>query len=212
MGKQKKHDISELDGLTEVFNEAVQEFTHEVLWTIENMYETAIEAFYNDYTPLYYQRTGSTWYGSSGAETLFSSQNIKRVGENIWDVGIEVDPSFIPGEPYRANTDWVFARTFNKGIHGIYRGKVWGKKDKPKTYTKTVGKKVFETIYGQSVNGTSVVKKKKKYYEGNVRVVQSVMHNMNPTPRGMIGREFKEFKKKSNLDKMFFSILDSKLN
>ena len=205
----KKYDLSSLEGVKRIFNEAVEEMAHEVLWRIENIYETAIDRFYADYNPLYYNRTFSTYLGSSGYEDTFSPQNIKKIGD-AWESGITISDVNIPGKPYRADTEWVFDRTFNKGIHGINAGKVFGK-DTTKRFQRVIGNKVFETIIGTSVNGTLQITKRKKYYQGDIQVQQRELTNMSPTPRGIIGKEFRALTRQGNMKKMFNNILSGKL-
>lgn len=146
MAKGKKYDISALNGLTELFNDAVEEMAREVLWEIEGFYESAIERFYDDYDPLYYDRTGMSMYGSSGypqGNELFSPQNLHQDGD-VWSAGITIDPTFIPGNPYRANKGWVYERTFWKGIHGINTKQGWGA-PKKKTFLKINEREHYRT-------------------------------------------------------------------
>lgn len=108
------------------FNGVLQEVAMEMQVRIETMYEIAIMDFYNEYIPISYIRTGATFYGSnkyspSGPTgNSFFSNLAKRQDEYL--AGILVSSDFITsnwgGNPYRADTDWVFNRTFVKGIHG----------------------------------------------------------------------------------------------
>lgn len=146
MSKNKKYDITALNGLKEMFDDAVEDMAREVLWQIESFYESAIERFYDDYDPLYYDRTGMSMYGSSGypqGNELFSPQNIYKNGD-MWTAGITIDPSYIPGNPYRANKGWVFERTFWKGIHGINTKQGWGA-PKKKTFLRINERERYRT-------------------------------------------------------------------
>ncbi len=99
---------------------ALDNLAEELSFEIENAYETIIERFYNDYSPISYNRTYSTYLASDSFENPFS---YTQMG-NTYFSGINIDPSFINGKPYRADTGWVFERTFEKGIHGINRNTV----------------------------------------------------------------------------------------
>jgi len=108
------------------FNGVLQEVAMEMQVRIETMYEIAIWDFYNEYIPISYIRTGATFYGSNKYSPSgpmgksFFSNLAKRKDEYL--AGILVSSDFITsnwgGNPYRADTDWVFKRTFVKGIHG----------------------------------------------------------------------------------------------
>lgn len=108
------------------FNGVLQEVAMEMQVRIETMYEIAIMDFYEQYEPISYIRTGATYYGSnkyspSGpmGKSFFSNLAKRR---NEYFAGIKVSSDYITsnwgGNPYRADTDWVFERTFVKGIHG----------------------------------------------------------------------------------------------
>ena len=127
----KEKDFSELLQLKTVLYAAAEEMATEVLWQIEHNYESVIDKFYADYDPLYYDRTYSTYLASSGYDNLYSSRNLIFM-TNTYDVGININGRRIPGNPYRADKDWVFNRTFDKGIHGINTRHGWGKTGKEK--------------------------------------------------------------------------------
>lgn len=106
------------------FNMAVADMAADLTFQIQSAYETVIQSFYDDYTPRWYQRTYSTYEASDHADDPFKYTPISGGAE----AGILVDPSFITGKPYRADTAWVFDRTFGKGIHGYFKWemKQWG--------------------------------------------------------------------------------------
>lgn len=203
MGKEK--DFSELFKIKKIFTEIANEMAEEVLWQIENTYESVIDEFYNHYNPLYYNRTFSTYLASSGYKDLYSSQNFSPINDG-YEVGINVDSGNIPNNPYRADTDWVFNRTFVKGIHGISTRRGWGK-TKEKKYQRIKGNKTFEVIYRQG----ATITKQKKYYEGNIEIQQRIMSNMVPAPRTLMNKWWRQFTTKHNLDQLYYSILESKL-
>lgn len=206
----KKYDYSSIEGLTKIFNDAVEDMAHEVLWEIEHIYESAIDRFYADYNPLYYNRTGATFVASSGYYNLFSPQNIMG-GNGNWTAGITVNSQFIPSGTYRADTDWVFSRTFNKGIHGINRGKVFGK-NRSKTYTKIKGS-YYKTYKVNLVPGSMPLKHTTitKHYNSGFKLMSRTMSNMSSTPRGIMSREFKALTRKKNMKRMFNDILNTKI-
>ena len=203
MGKERS--FSELYQLKKIIYSAAEEMASEVLWQIENKYETIIDEFYADYNPLYYNRTYSTYLGSSGYETLYSPQNFTPIPSG-YRVGIEVDSKYYPNNPYRAeDVDWVFERTWEKGIHGI-NTKRWGGV-KTKKYQKVSGRKIFEVIYRKN----STVTKKRKLYEGNVRFQNRFMSNMIPAPRALMNDWWRKYTTKHNLDKIWSNALNNKL-
>lgn len=92
---------------------------------IETAFESCVKKFYSSYSPVWYRRTLSTYqasdhYGGKG-------KGYKKSGKRV-QCGINIDSSRL-GNPYRAETDWVFTRTFEKGIHGytVSEARAWNK-------------------------------------------------------------------------------------
>lgn len=205
---KKKYDMSDLEGLEKLFNDAVEEMAHEIVWKIENIYETAIDKFYADYNPLYYDRTYSTYLASSGYDNLFTPRNVYGNG-HYWTAQIMINSNYIPGNPYHAkNKDWVFNRTFSGGIHGINTGKQWGTNSKVRKYQRIKGKKVFEAIW---MNNSGITQRK-KYYSGNIQIQDRELSNMIPPPKSLVGKEFKALTRKKNMKKIFDNIMNEKLS
>lgn len=217
-----KKDIIDVDKIDNVFKQSSKEFAEELLFTIQSIYETAIDRFYNDYNPLYYNRTFSTYEASSGANDLFSSRNYRFSEQmNSFLVGIEVSPLFINRKPYRADTGWVFDRTFNQGIHGIRAGKAFGKSFEKKflrvyskpnfTFIKMQGNR--RAMKKQYYHGLTVSRRGKYFYTikgpglGAPQYREAVMSNMSPTPKGIVGSEFRKLTRKKELKQMFNNIL-----
>lgn len=99
------------------FNSAVKEMAEEMNFQIESAYESVIQKFYDEYTPRSYERTYSTYLGSDKYDNLFGFTPV----DDGYEVGVRVGDENIPGNPYRAEKDWVFRRTFEEGIHGYFK-------------------------------------------------------------------------------------------
>lgn len=174
------NDFSEkiIKDIKKKYNKALQDFAEDVALNIEKAYESAIDAFYADYNPLWYDRTYSSYMGSSaGTFGIFDPMNFQQ-GDNSYTVGTTISPEFIHGKPYRADTDWVFERTFVKGIHGINNRR--------------------ETNY----NRTKLHKSKSKGVVG-IEIQSRNIKNMHPTPKVLMDKEFKKITGKRNMSKMF---------
>ena len=111
-----------LDGLSKrisaAMDSALEKVAIEVGYEIEKIYESVITEFYDSYEPHRYDRTKSTFYGS---DIYGNYHDPVRIDDGFL-AGISVSPDTIPGNPYRADKNWVFERTFVKGYHG-YNGK-----------------------------------------------------------------------------------------
>lgn len=115
-----KKNILDIEQFKESYNYALEKTAQRIGREIEKAYETQIRRFYSDYTPIVYERTDSTWWASSGFRNYESWS--EYLGDLQYQAGITVDPMNIQdkkGHPYRANTIWVFNRTWHLGIHGI---------------------------------------------------------------------------------------------
>ena len=207
LGKEK--DFSELLNIKEKFNKVAEKFAQEVLWAIENQYESVIDVFYADYNPLYYYRTYSTYLASSGYKQLYSPENYMSF-DNYYNVGISIDSQKIPGNPYRADTDWVFNRTFEKGIHGINTRGAFGLR-KPRLYRRYYGES-----FPSGKSTFSVVKMKNQdvisniVYRKNVRrITNTVMENTVPAPKSLMNQWWRRYKTRKNLDSVYASIMNT---
>lgn len=168
---------SMLRDIEKKYNIALKELAEEITYQIENSYETVIDKFYEDYSPRYYDRTYSTYIGSDHYDDMF---NFQQLGDTYL-AGINVSSSNIPGSPYRADTDWVFDRTFYGGIHGINRtDKIRMNKTRGRGYEKDL------------INITTI-------------------KNMHPAPKVLMDKEFKRITKKSNMDKLFNQAMNKAL-
>lgn len=117
---KNQNQIIDIDLFKKSYNNALEKTAQKIGREIEKAYEAQISRFYNDYSPIVYERTGATWWASSGYRNYDSWS--QYLGELQYQAGITVDPMNIQnamGHPYRANTIWVFNRTWHMGIHGI---------------------------------------------------------------------------------------------
>lgn len=137
----KNNEIIDIGEFKKAYRNALEKTAQRIGREIEKAYEAQITRFYNDYTPIAYERTGATWWASSGMQDYDSWS--QYLGDLQYQAGITVDPVNIQarrGHPYRANTTWVFNRTWHYGIHGInrrnvrYKIKTKGRGKKKRTY------------------------------------------------------------------------------
>ena len=175
----KSNDFSNkvLKDIKKKYDKALDEFAQDIALEIEEGYEFAIDSFYADYNPLWYDRTYSSYLGSSAyALGIYDPANFNVTGD-VYTVGTTVSPEYIQGKPYRADTDWVFNRTFVKGIHGINTKQGWGlpqkkqfmriKEKQLKSYTTyTTNPRAKKTKRGYRVD-KNVFTTTKKYYSEN---------------------------------------------
>lgn len=100
--------------------QAMADAAYDIAFDIQAAYESSIEAFYNDFSPSYYNRTYATYTGSDSAENY--SKNIK-VTDKDFRAGIHVGSEFVQAD-YKDPIDYVFSRTYEEGIHGTSRNGV----------------------------------------------------------------------------------------
>lgn len=137
---------------------------------IEDEFEHAVYAFYQDYEPKYYRRTYSTYYASSLYDNDEGLLNPKELSEGLFEAGISVSSDNIPGQPYykkgqhRPDKEWVFKRTYYKGIHGhdVSEKVSFGKNKYWQNYLKATGKKY------KQYNQYKVVRNKRLLQEGDI--------------------------------------------
>lgn len=108
------------------YKKAVLAVAEEVTAQIQTAYVSAVAKFYAEFTPNSYNRTFSTFTASDH----YPSLNTAPPYDNGFEAGIRVGPENIDGNPYRADKEWVFERTFVEGIHGYTRieAQEWARK------------------------------------------------------------------------------------
>lgn len=207
------------------FRMACAEMAAEMTWRIESAYESVIQSFYDDYTPKYYERTYSTYLASDKVDDPFGFTPV----DNDYITGINVDPSFINGNPYRAEKDWVFDRTFNKGIHGFFRWEYrqWANKQlralNRKYLMSKAKKQRLKEYFTKTMNRAPKkyrkgVKTSFVYTTGNINstslktgtAIQT--RGFSYTPRKAMDAYFKKLTAKKEMDALFETFLDKYLN
>ena len=187
------------------YKDAIRQFAEEVSFQIEKGYEDAIEAFYADYgpnngEPWVYKRTLSTYSASSSSENPFDPKNIRESGD-YFSPGTIVSSKYIPGNPYRAEKDWVFGRTFYKGIHGINIVTVRRRNSTLKQKAEEKGIKLKDT--------KGLIKVRSKFSTADFD--PTYPSNMKPAPKILMDRYFRQLTKKKNMDKMLNDIMKNVL-
>lgn len=186
MGNQKT--IIDLEKFKKAYRNALERTAQKIGREIEKAYEAQIYRFYTDYSPISYERTGATWWASSGFRDFESWS--QYLGNLQYQAGITVDGMNIQnavGHPYRANTLWVFNRTWHLGIHGINRNTI-----RYKTVTRGRGKN-------------------KKTYEVKWSYRQFPT-NTRPSPEVEFVKAFNKIKQHKHLDEVFSNYWSQELS
>lgn len=124
------------ESITEDFLEMLKSLTKTALkasatilnYRLEKKWEQFIDEFYESYEPSLYDRTGSTYEASNmydknlpelkNNRLAWKWKSINPTKNNSIIAGIEIDYKNIGDNPYKADLEWVFNRTFEEGIHG----------------------------------------------------------------------------------------------
>lgn len=203
------------------FNMAIADMATLMTYQIESAYQSIIQSFYDDYTPRWYQRTYSTYEASDHADDPFKYTPFEGGAE----AGISVDPSFITGKPYRADTAWVFDRTFGKGIHGYFK---WEMKQWASHTWKSMNRKyVMSSARKERLADfltKSIKNSPRKFRRGQVAAMayfsggagSTVLTSMKAyttrgyevPPKKVMDDTFSKMTKKKNMDAMFSSIME----
>lgn len=187
------------------YNMALKQFAKEMTVLIEESYKSVIKSFYDDYDPRSYRRTFYTFYGSD----RYGDADHATPIPGGYEAGIHVGAEYYPnGEnPYRAQKEWVFRRTFSEGIHGFYKGEFgdWqlGRDIELKTEFIMNGKKGnLKEFLSENRKKTILYKSKhmpKRFFIKNIKA---------KTPQAAMDKAFKHLTTKTNMTTMFNTILD----
>ena len=95
-----------------------EDIGYDLVEKIQIKYDEAIDLFYKDYDPWYYDRTYSTYLGSNGEDGVSNLFHLKETDTGVEiNAGITVNSDGL-GQPYKDPADYVFKRTWQWGIHG----------------------------------------------------------------------------------------------
>ena len=99
--------------LAQELRQAIDNASKKIGKYIYDAYDETARRFYAHYSPRQYART-------NGFEKALKTNMYwePSMGGNTYIVGIEGGSRFIPSGNYKADTDWVFSRTWSQGIHG----------------------------------------------------------------------------------------------
>lgn len=143
-----------MDEIKRRVSSIVNDIGYDLAEAIQINYDKAIDLFYNDYEPWYYDRTYSTYMASDGENGVSNLFNIKSTDAGFEiTAGITVDSSRL-GQPYKDPADYVFKRTWQWGIHGAMftGGFMMGRSGTPKMAMDRWFKQFKESEYGLIVN------------------------------------------------------------
>lgn len=194
---------------------AVQRAAKEIGEKINEAYKTSIKQFYTSYIPSMYSRTSSLYkaargVGGNNKYWLQTDYAIFKHGAIKYRCGIKVSSEFMPSDVYyktdedgkpkehgwpnsMLTTEYIFDRSFNKGIHGFTHYNIRPKREVGKTYAS-------------------------KYYEGRTFVHKQSKIKVPPKvtpPRKTMSEEFQKINNKAYVDsvlkKYVKPVLDSLL-
>lgn len=96
------------------------------------IYAKVIENFYDDYDPVSYKRTYTTYQAGllipeprkhiESPIAITNTTSFKTANSMSKEISMTITSDNMQrDDPYRADRDWVFTRTFEEGIHGFAR-------------------------------------------------------------------------------------------
>ncbi len=190
------------------YRKALDEFASEMSFQVEAAYESVVQSFYDDYTPRYYKRTGSTYKFSDHFNNEFE---YTPFGDE-YEYGIRANTNNVEGNPYRADKDWVFERTFGQGIHGFFRSELSEWKANRKV---TLG---FE----YSMSGSNKSAKSFKDFLDSKRNIAPFNIKHAPrrtsiktihasTPEKAMDKAFRELTRRKNMDRIWKTIISNEM-
>ena len=157
-------------------NEMLFAFAERMAEDCRKQYQKTIDEFYADYKPHSYDRTLETKY----AHNLYG-KNYKSITTIVNSTTVQIrflaDSSFISGTPYRADTKWVFDRTFEEGIHG------W----------------TPDEVLEYSSGGNYGYFDKKNQFHINKMLNHMPAPPLSPSPKERMNEWYRQYKKPTNL-------------
>lgn len=193
MGRPVKDPMDAIQkDIEKKFKNYLEDFAGEMTFQIQSAYESVIDSFYAEYTPSSYRRTFSTYKASDKWNDLLGFTPVS----DGYEAGITVDHENIPGKPYRADTHWVFTRTFAEGIHGFTKAE----------YSKWKEKREFDIKIEYSLNGAKGGLN--AYMQANRN--KSILYKTKKAPRRYFVKSIKAKSPKDAMDKQYKHITTKK--
>lgn len=117
MGKIKLPDGFEKK-IDKAISEMLDAFAEKMANDCDEKYKKIINDFYASYPhPRSYNRTRETRFATNYRDKNYK-KIMTKIDSNTVQINYRISSEYINGHPYRADTDWVFRRTFEEGIHG----------------------------------------------------------------------------------------------
>ena len=193
MAKQKIQLPKEVDqkinrAIKKILNACAEQMANDC----KTQYYKVISEFYADYKPHLYDRTLSTRW----AHNMYN-KTYKDITTMIDDTTVQIvfspGSEYIKGKPYRADTDWVFERTYIEGIHGWTPDEV-------------------NTIPNNFLGGYNYDSQKHDRYFDIMMGWKNVPEPMSPSPKERMDAWYKEYRKPTNLRQVLQPIAKKILN
>ena len=172
-----------------------REAANKVAEDVVYMYNSVIKQFYQHYKPHSYDRT----YTAFLANNMYGTDNYEQI-INQYEEGFTV--SFFVGDefldktlsknPYRADRDWVFERTFTKGIHG------WEPEEVEKRYS--------SDAWIPSYDSSGHIK------TDSILGLLQIAAPLNPPPKERMDVLYRKYKVASRLRKKIKPIVDKNMH
>lgn len=162
--------------IEKIMQDAIEIARMDVVEKLEIMWENSIDRFYDSYDPSWYRRTHSTYKASDAFDSL-ENHLFNPTDKNGYEIGIHISSDNI-GDPYDAESEWVFKRTFEKGYHGytIQEADEWSR-------------------YKVSIVGADGKRYTVHSWKKPPRKRLQKMKVLKPTPKADMDTKFKKFKK-----------------
>lgn len=208
---KKKDPMDEIKAdIEKKYKKDLEEFAAEMSYQVEAAYESVVQSFYDDYgpnngEPWYYKRTYSTYKFSDHYDDEFA---FTPFGDE-YEYGITANTDNVSGNPYRADKNWVFERTFGQGIHGFFRTELneWkANRVVSLQYEYTMaGKNKTHSSYKEFLNSQqkkAPLNIKRPPKRTSVKTIHA------KTPKDAMDKAMKELTKKKNMDKIWKEICE----
>lgn len=198
MGRRIKVPDNIQKRIDKAIHKSLEECAKKMAEDCKEEYVSVIKDFYADYpSPRSYHRSLESKFANILRDDNYDYKKITTfIDDDKVQIKFKISHEFIEGKPYRADTEWVFDRTYYEGIHG------WTPEEVDE-YTAGANYAYYRDVY---INTGEKRKKVTRFYVNHMLYWYNVPKPMSPPPHERLRKWETNYRNPRNLRQLLSPI------